>query len=473
MTECNGEQLQFHSLGRRAVVARFDGGAISTDGGALLLREVEAKTGLLAAVAEQFTDHRDPQLIEHTAEELLSQRIIGLALGYADLNDHDRLRFDPLLAVAAGKPDPTGGRRRRAQDRGKALASSSTLNRLELTPAHANSEARYKKIVADQAGLDRLLVAHFIASHDAPPATLWLDLDATDDPLHGQQEGRFFHGYYGHYCYLPLYITSGEHVLCARLRRSDSDAAAGSVEELTRIVGQLRAAWPGVRIIIRGDSGFCREDIMAWCEAEGIDFVLGLAKNNRLKALSLRWRETAQQVFLDTGEPSRVFGEFTYRTRKSWSRARRVVVKAEQLAKGANPRYVVTSLRSQQADASTLYEKLYCARGDMENRIKEQQLELFADRTSTQSMRANQLRLTLSTFAYTLLVALRRLGLQDTALERATPGTIRTRLLKVGAQIRLSVRRVVVALSEAFPAQEIFMQAARNLAALPARAGPG
>jgi hypothetical protein len=473
MTECNCEQLEFHGLGRRAVVARFDGGAISTDGGALLLREVEAKTGLLAAVAEQFTDYRDPELIEHTAGELVSQRIMGLALGYADLNDHDRLRFDPLLAVASGKGDPTGRERRREQDRGKALASSSTLNRLELTPADADGEARYKKIVADQAGLDRVLVEHFIQSHDTPPDTLWLDLDATDDPLHGHQEGRFFHGYYGHYCYLPLYITSGEHVLCARLRRSDIDAAAGSVEELTRIVGQLRAAWPQVRIIIRGDSGFCREDIMAWCEAEGIDFVLGLAKNDRLKAMSLRWRIDAQQAFLDTCESSRVFGELKYRTRKTWRRARRVVVKAEHLAKGANPRYVVTSLSAEEADARTLYEDLYCARGDMENRIKEQQLELFADRTSTQTMRANQLRLTLSTVAYTLLVALRRLGLQDTELERATPGNIRMRLLKVGAQVRVSVRRVVVALSEAFPAQNVFMQAARNLAALPARASPG
>jgi hypothetical protein len=473
MTECNGEQLEFHGLGRRAVVARFDGGAISTDGGALLLREVEAKTGLLAAVAEQFTDHRDPELIEHKAGELVSQRIIGLALGYADLNDHDRLRFDPLLAVAAGKGDPTGRERRRAQDRGKALASSSTLNRLELTPADADSEARYKKIVADQAGLDRVLVEHFIQSHEAPPETLWLDLDATDDPLHGHQEGRFFHGYYGNYCYLPLYITSGEHVLCARLRQSNIDAAAGSVEELTRIVTQLRAAWPTVRIVIRADSGFCREDIMAWCEAEGIGFLLGLAKNDRLKELSLRWRIDAQQAFLGTGEASRVFGEFEYRTRKTWSRARRVVVKAEHLAKGANPRYVVTSMPAEEADARTLYEDLYCARGDMENRIKEQQLELFADRLSTQTMRANQLRLTLSTFAYTLLVALRRLGLKDTELERATPGNIRTRLLKVGAQVRVSVRRVVVALSDAFPAQDVFIQAARNLAALPAPARPG
>jgi hypothetical protein len=473
MTECNCEQLEFHDLGRRAVIARFDGGAISTDGGALLLRAVEEKTGLLAAIADHFTDHRDPELIEHQVGELVSQRIIALALGYADLNDHDRLRVDPLLAVAAGKPDPTGEKRRREQDRGKALASSSTLNRLELTPADANSDARYKKIVADQAGLDRELVEHFIRSHDTPPATLWLDLDATDDPLHGHQEGRFFHGYYGHYCYLPLYITSGEHVLCARLRKSDIDAAEGSVEELKRIVTMLCAAWPKVRLIIRGDSGFCREDIMAWCEAEGVDFVLGLAKNDRLNALSLRWRLDAQQAFLDTCEPSRVFGELQYRTRKTWSRARRVVVKAEHLAKGANPRYVVTSLSPQEADARSLYEDLYCARGDMENRIKEQQLELFADRTSTQTMRANQLRLTLSTFAYTLLVALRRLGLQDTELERATPGNIRTRLLKVGAQVRVSVRRVVVALSEAFPAQDIFMQAARNLAAIPAYPRPG
>lgn len=471
MTQCSGEQLEFHGLGARRVVGCFDGGAISSDGGALLLREVEAKTGILARLSRCFADCRDPELIEHGVDELIAQRVIGLALGYEDLNDHDRLRFDPLLAAAVGKRDPSGRGRARARDKGKALASSSTLNRLELTPRDADAGARYKKIVADMDSIDALLVDCFLDAHAAAPAEIWLDLDATDDPIHGNQEGKFFHGYYGHYCYLPLYIVSGEHVLCARLRRANIDAAAGSVEELTRIVGRIRARWPSTRILIRADSGFCREAIMAWCEAEGVDFVLGLAKNRRLGTLSLRWRLQAQQRFLATGEASRVFGEFDYCTRTSWSRKRRVVVKAEHLRGGANPRYVVTSLGADQVDARTLYEDLYCARGDMENKIKAQQLDLFADRLSTATLRANQLRLYLSTFAYTLLIALRRLALSRTDLEYATPGTIRTRLLKVGAQFRQSVRRIAISFSEAFPARALFVQALANLAAIPARAG--
>jgi hypothetical protein len=470
VTECNGEQLEFHGLGRRAVVGRFDGGAISSDGGALLLGEVEAKTRIIERFAQQFVDHRNPELIEHTVRELIGQRVLALALGYEDLNDHDRLRLDPLLAAAVGKLDPTGAKRLRERDRGKALASSSTLNRLELTPAEACSEARYKKITADCAGIDALMVNLALDAHREAPEQIWLDLDATDDPLHGTQEGRFFHGYYGHYCYLPLYIFWGEALLCARLRPSNIDASAGSVEELTRIVAQIRQRWPGVQIIIRGDSGFCREEIMAWCEANGVDFVLGLAKNDRLNALSLTARCEAQQRFLETERASRVFDEFPYRTRESWSRARRVIVKAEHLAKGANPRYVVTSLSTETADAKTLYEDLYCARGDMENRIKEQQLDLFADRTSTHTLRANQIRLYFSALAYILLCALRRLGLQDSELARAQCGTIRTRLLKLGAQVRVSVRRVWVSFSESFPAQELFIQALRRIqaaAALP------
>jgi len=459
VTQCNGEQLEFHGLGRRAVVGRFDGGAISSDGGALLLREVEAKTRIIERFAHQFVDHRNPDLIEHTVRELVGQRVLALALGYEDLNDHDRLRLDPLLAAAVGKRDPTGAKRLREQDRGKALASSSTLNRLELTPEEVNSEARYKKISADCAGIDALMVSLALDAHRAAPEQIWLDLDATDDPLHGTQEGRFFHGYYGHYCYLPLYIFWGEELLCARLRPSNIDASAGSVEELTRIVARMRQRWPEAQIIIRGDAGFCREEIMAWCEANQVDFVLGLAKNDRLKALSLKARCEAQQRFLETAGASRVFDEFAYRTRETWSRARRVIVKAEHLAKGANPRYVVTSLSPQEADARTLYEDLYCARGDMENRIKEQQLDLFADRTSTHTLRANQIRLYFSSFAYILLCALRRLGLQDSELARAQCGTIRTRLLKLGAQVRVSVRRVWISLSESFPAQALFIQA--------------
>jgi hypothetical protein len=472
MTECSGTQLEFHGLGKRAVVARFDGGHISSDGGALLLREVEKRTRIMARMAEQFTDYRDPELIEHDVEALVSQRVLGLALGYEDLNDHDRLRFDALLALAAGKRDPSGQDRRHERDKGKALASSSTLNRLELTLAEVAADERYKKIVANTEGLDALLLELFFEAYDTPPNDIWIDLDATDDPVHGEQEGRFFHGYYDTYCYLPLYIFVDEHPLCARLRTADKDASAGSVEELARIVPAIRARWPETRIRIRGDSGFCREEIMAWCEAHGVGYVLGLAKNKRLDALSATSRLQAQQEYLRTEETARVFEEFQYSTLATWSRERRVIAKAEHSAGGANPRYVVTTLSAEEADPRTLYEEIYCARGDMENRIKEQQLDLFADRTSTHTMRANQLRLYMSTFAYVLLRTLRRLGLQGTDLADAQCGTIRTRLLKFGAQIRISVRRIRIALSESFPAQQIFEQALRNLRQVALRAAP-
>lgn len=399
--------------------------------------------------------------------DLVAQRVLGLALGYEDLNDHDRLRLDTLLAVAVGKEDPSGQDRLCARDKGKPLASSSTLNRLELTPEDAGAKARYKKIVADPAGMDRLFVDCFLEAHAQAPQEIWLDLDATDDPIHGHQEGRFFHGYYGAYCYLPLYIFCGEHLLCARLRKSDIDACAGSVAELERIVAQIRAQWPQTKIIIRGDSGFCREEIMAWCEAHRVDYVLGLAKNARLLAASLSARVQAQIDFRDSGEARRVFCEFDYQTRATWSRERRVVAKAEHLAKGENPRFVVTSLSAAQADARTLYEDLYCARGDRENRIKEQQLDLFADRTSTQTMRANQIRLYFSSFAYVLLCALRRLGLKGTELARAQCGSIRTKLLKIGAQVRISVRRIWVSFSESYPYAELFRRILETLRGSP------
>ncbi len=470
MTECNAEQLEFHALGRRSVVGKFDGGRISSDAGGLLLGEVEARTKILQRLADQFVDHRDPEAIEHSVRELVAQRVFALALGYEDLNDHDRLRLDALLAVLVGKKDPTGQDRCAERDKGKPLASSSTLNRLELTPADADAKARYKKIVADPAGMDRLLVDCFLESYGEPPQQIWLDLDATDDPIHGHQEGRFFHGYYGCYCYLPLYIFSGDHLLCARLRQANIDASAGSVEELERIVSHIRAHWPQTQIIIRADSGFCREAIMAWCEANGVDFLLGLAKNNRLRRLSLTARVAAHLQFLQTGEPARVFCEFDYQTRKSWTRARRVIAKAEHLAKGANPRFVVTSLAPEQAQARPLYEELYCARGDMENRIKEQQLDLFADRTSTQIMRANQIRLYFSSFAYVLVCALRRLGLQGTEMARAQCGSIRLKLLKIGARISVSVRRIRVAFSQSYPGAALFTQVLHNLQSTPVRA---
>jgi len=466
MTECNRESFGFHALGRRDVVARFDGGRISSDAGGLLLRETERVTGIIGQFAACFTDHRNPDLIEHTVEELIAQRIYALTLGYEDLNDHDDLRHDPLLAVLVGKKDPLGRMRGRRRDRGKALAGKSTLNRLELTPARANSESRYKKITLDRQAVQRLFTDVFIQSHKRPPKRIVLDLDATDDPIHGHQSGRFFHGYYKNYCYLPLYIFCGEHLLCARMRPSNIDASAGSVKELDRIVGRIRERWPHVVIAIRGDSGFCREAIMAWCEANNVDFVLGLAKNKRLIQEIESELAQAKCQFDATQQPARVFKDFRYRTRTSWSRSRRVIGKAEHLAKGANPRFVVTSLSAEAFDARSLYEKEYCARGEMENRIKEQQLCLFADRTSAATLRANELRLWFSSIAYTLMNALRRLGLKDTSMARARCDTIRLKLLKIGAQVRVTVRKVWVSMSESCPYRHIFRQVYDHLVGL-------
>ena len=445
-------------------MAHFDGGNICSDAGGLLLQQTEEATGIIRKFAACFTDHRDSDLIEHTVEELLSQRIYALALGYEDLNDHDELRNDPLLAVLVGKHDPTGKDRIRDRDKGKALAGKSTLNRLELSPVGANKNSRYKKITIDRHGVDEFFTAVFLDSHSQAPSEIILDLDATDDPLHGHQSGRFFHGYYKNYCYLPLYIFCGEHLLCARLRPSDIDACTGSVKELDRIVSSIRLRWPDTRIIIRGDSGFCREHIMLWCELNNVDYVLGLAKNSRLKREVAAELEKAKTIFDQTGQPARVFKDFEYQTLKSWSRSRRVVGKAEYLDKGENPRFVVTSLSCDEVDAGTLYEQMYCGRGDMENRIKEQQLWLFADRTSCATMRANQLRLWLSSVAYTLMQALRRLGLKETKLEKAQCGTIRLKLLKIGAQVRVTVRKVWVSLSESYPYQQLFRQVYENLA---------
>src|SRR6266566_7840321 len=401
MTECKPEPFKFHELGNREVVAQFDGGDITTDGGGLLLREVEQRTGIIRRFAACFKDYRDPRFTEFTVEELVAQRVYGIGLGYEDLNDHDRLRSDPALAVMVGKEDVRGEHRRLEQDRGKALAGKSTLNRLELGTA-AFSTDPYKKIRRDDEGIDRLFVDHFLQAHDEPPSQIILDADATDDPLHGNQEGKFFHGYYGHYCYLPLYIFCGEFLLCARLRASNIDAAAGSVDELQRIVAQIRSAWPQVRIVVRGDSGFCREELMAWCEAEGVDYLLGLAKNERLKAEIAKEMEEAKAQYQQTGRAARRFPEFVYQTRESWSCARRVVAKAEHLEKGENTRFVVKCLSREAWPEQELYEEHYCARGDMENRIKEQ-LMLFSDRTSTHYLRSNQLRLYFSSIAYVLL----------------------------------------------------------------------
>ncbi len=468
-TECTAGQLEFHGLGRRAVVGQFDGGKISSDSGGLLLREVEQRTHILKRLAACFVDYRDPDQIEHTVESLIKQRVMGLALGYEDLNDHDSLRHDPLLALLSDKQDLSGKTRKRDQDKGCALAGKSTLNRLELTPLDADAASRYKKIVADIEGMDDLLVELFLEAHDTAPAEIILDVDATDDPLHGNQEGRFFHGYYRSYCYLPLYIFCDEHLLCARLRKSDQDGAAGTVEELARIVERIRSSWPKTRIIVRGDSGFCREDLMAWCEAHGVEYVLGVPKNSRLKAIIAEEMLQARSQYEATDHAARVFRDFRYQTRTSWSCERRVIGKAEHLAKGENPRFVVTTLSTEEWDARSLYEDLYCARGDMENRIKEQQLALFADRTSTHEMRSNQLRLYFSSFAYVLMQTLRRLGLEGTSMARAQCDTIRLKLFKVGAHIRISVRRVQIAFSESYPYARLFRQIMQRLQRIPLR----
>jgi len=462
-TQCNEVLFDFQGQNRRDVVATFDGGTITTDGGALLLREVERLTGIIAGFSACFTDHRDPDLIEHTVEQLVAQRIYALALGYEDLNDHDQLRNDPLLAVLAGKDDPTGTDRARARDKGKALAGKSTLNRLELTPIRATRKSRYKKIAFNRKKADDFFVDVFIRSYDTAPPRIILDLDATDAILHGHQSGRFFHGYYGNYCYLPLYIFCGEHLLCARLRPSDIDASTGSLKEIERIVRQIRAHWPNVQIIVRADSGFCRDALMHWCESNRVDYVFGLAKNARLTQELAKELTQAKELYEQTGKAARVFKDFTYQTRDSWSCSRRVIGKAEHLDKGANPRFVVTSLSQDTIDARSLYEDMYCGRGDMENRIKEQQLCLFADRTSAATMRANQLRLLFSSVAYTLMTAMRRVGLKNTELATARCDTLRLKLLKIGAQIKVTVRKVWVSLSQSWPYREIFTRVYRQL----------
>ncbi|MBZ5534608.1 MAG: IS1380 family transposase [Acidobacteriia bacterium] len=467
-TDCKQNDLEFHPLNQREVTGRFDGGAITSDGGGLLLREVEKRTGIVERFARCFRDYREEERVEHTVQDLVGQRVYALALGYEDLNDHEELRRDPLLAVLVEKGDPTGESRVRERDRGRALAGKSTLNRLELTEAAVAAEERYKKIALDNEAVDRLLVAIFLEGHATPPEEIVLDLDATDTPVHGNQAGRFFHGYYGHYCYLPLYLVCGDFLLRARLRPSNIDAAAGSVEELKGIVAQIRQAWPEVRITVRGDAGFCREELMGWCEAEGVDYVLGLAKNERLKAAIAPQFAEAAREYGRTGKAARVFTEFVYQTRESWSQPRRVIGKAEHLEKGANPRFVVTSLSAERWEARPLYEQLYCGRGEMENRLKEQ-LMLFSDRTSTAYLQSNQIRLYFSSVAYVLMEALRRLGLKGTEWAQAECATIRLKVLKIGALIRITVRRVWVSLASGYPYLEGFERVYAQLRAVPLR----
>jgi Transposase DDE domain group 1 len=467
-TQCIEEQMVFQQLGRREVIGRFDGGQISSDGGGLLLREVERCLGILKRLAGCFRDWRDPQRIEHSVETLISQRVYGIALGYEDLNDHDRLRHDVVMGVLCEKSNPSGTDRARKRDQGKAIAGKSTLNRLELTGEDADEKSRYKKIVAHGEQIDDLMVDVYIQAQPTAPQEVVLDVDNTDDLVYGKQEGRFFHGYYGDYCYLPLYIFCGEYLLCARLRVASEEPARGVRQELERIVKKLRAAWPGVRIIVRGDSGFCRDEIMRYCEQdEKMDYVLGLAKNHRLNQQIEAEMAQAKRLQEASEKPARVFKDFRYRTRKSWSCERRVVGKAEYLAKGENPRFIVTSIGSEEKDGRTLYEDFYCARGDMENRIKEQQLGLFADRTSTAWMRSNQLRLYFSSFAYIMMQRLRQLGLAGTELAQAQCETIRLKLFKIGAQIQVTVRKVWISFSESYPYLSLFQRVFARLQQIP------
>jgi len=463
------------------VVVDFSGGHLSSDGGVLLLRQIDNGLGVTRALAACFGDGRDARFIEHRVAELLAQRVHGLALGYEDLNDHAELRRDPLLAVAAGKLDPLGAERRDPADRGHALVAAPTLNRLEL----GNSkQSRYHKISHDPEAIEATLLALGVRALPRDTTEIVLDFDASDDPLHGRQEGRFFHGYYAQYCYLPLFCFAGDVILWAQLRPSDIDASEGTVEALEKIVAALRRRFPKVRIIVRGDSGFCREAIMAWCEQQAeVYYCLGLAKNARLTALLAPALERAREKQILCGGASvRVFAELSYRTLESWSRERRVVGKAEVSAQGDNPRFLVTNLPVEGfADdapesagrfaAARLYEELYCGRGQMENMVKQMQLDLQATRMSTHWMASNQLRLWLSAFGYLLLERLRALTLQGSELGRATLGTIRLRLLKVAAQVQVSVRRVHVRLASAYPLQGLFARCHGRLLGLAAAAG--
>jgi hypothetical protein len=444
MTECNQQSFEFEEHFSRQVTARFDGGQQTSDAGGLLLRETDRRLRLLKRFAACFVDGRSAGRIEHSVEEMVAQRVYGIALGYEDLNDHEQLRHDPLLAVMAGRTETES-----------ALAGKSTLNRLELSTKKTD---RYKKILCDTESVDRLLVDVFLEAHRKAPKQIVLDLDATDFPIHGRQEGRFFHGFYDHYCYLPLYIFCGNHLLGARLRQSNSDGAAGALEEVQRIVGQIRQSWPRVRIILRADSGFCRDALMDWCEGHQVDYVFGLARNSRLETILEPQLREASAQFNRTQKRARIFTEFQYETVDSWSRPRRVIGKAEHTEGKSNPRFVVTSLSAATWPPQKLYEDLYCARGDMENRIKEQ-LSLFADRVSAETMQANQLRIYFSAMAYLLVDGLRRLALTGTEMARAQVWTIRLHLLKIGAQLRMTVRRIWISMATSYPHQQLFQHA--------------
>jgi len=438
-TKCTTGQLTFQGL-RKEIVITNDADVATSDGGLILLQQIEAKHNIIGRLTECFHDMRSPYLIQHSLYQLLGQRIYGLCQGYEDLNDHDIWRKDPLLGLVCGKKD------------GTFLSGKSTLNRLELgKEVNEDYGIRYSKITWDNEKIEDLFIDLFLESYIQKPKEIVLDFDATDDPLHGNQEDRFFHGYYDSYCYLPLYVFCGSYLLTARLRPSNIDASKGTVEVLQKIVPKIRERFPTTQIIVRADSGFCREKIMSWCDHNRVQYLFGLPKNNRLKRAIGKEMIKAKRLYEQYGEPQRIFKELTYRTKSSWSRKRRVVAKAEHLRKGANPRFIVTNIPILQIPGRALYEKMYCARGDMENRIKEQQLYLFADRTSTGWMTSNQLRLWFSSFAYTFFVLLRESYLAGTDMTRAQACTLRLKLLKVSASVKVTVRRIYIRLPDAYP----------------------
>lgn len=447
-TECSQSELDLGRSGGRKLVGAFDGGAITSNGGVVLLAAADKRIELSRRLAGCFTDLRLAEAVRHSLSDLLRQRIFGIALGHEDLIDHDALRDDPALRAVLDKP-------------GERLAGKSTLNRMEHA-AKIGSD-RHHKLDHDPSAIERLFVDLFLDAHREPPIRIVIDLDATDDPVYGDQEGRHFHGYYDCYCYLPLYIFCGRHLLAAKLRTSSVDVADGSVIEVARIVAHIRTRWPETTIVIRADSGFCRDDLMTWCEANDVQYVLGLAGNSRLiRKLAPEMRKAKRRA-KRTSQPARAFADFDYRTRRSWSAKRRVIGKAEWTNGGANPRFIVTNVHASQGPARFLYEDVYCQRGEMENRLKECQGDLFADRTPAPTMRSNQLRLWLASFAYVLMCAVRRIGLAGTKLASATCGTIRLKLFKIGALVTISVRRVKLAFASACPDRQIVELAARRL----------
>lgn len=478
-TDCKEQPLLFQDLGSRKVVADFSGGTLSSDGGVLLVRQIDAGLGLTASLAQCFNDRRQAVFVDHTVQQLLAQRIYGLALGYEDLNDHEWLRTDPLLATACEKRDPTGRDRFNPAHRGAALAGASTLNRLELSN---NQHTRAHKLAHDPGQVEACLLRMGVRCLSKHAREIVLDLDAMGHRLCGTQQGRHYRAYYDEYCYLPLYVFAGDYPLWAQLRTGDKDGADGVVAALAQIVPAVRKRCRRARIIVRGDSGFCREEVMAWCEGQKeVYYCLGFAKNSALvERLGPALAAAQTRWCLCGGNPVREFAQFEYQTAKSWSRARRVIGKAEVTTQGANPRFIATNLPANgfkddedraRFTPVRLYEELYCARGEMENVLKQQVLDLRADRMSTHYLASNQLRLWLAAFAYLLLERLRTLGLAGTELARATVGSVRLRMLKVAAQVRVSVRRVYVQLSSAYPLQNLFRLCHRRLMSLSAATG--